>query len=156
VAIAAATGVPVEGGTGDDADDSAYMPRSFVDLGSGVGRAVIIASLMQPCLQVVYGIELLEGLHQLGAHLLGFYRKLFLPKLGGEWQGQQVELIMGDFLHTGKAYTGSSMSGAAPTTDWSKVDIVFAHSTCFGDDLLRKVSKECEALATGAIVITTR
>jgi hypothetical protein len=153
-AIAQATGVALEG-AGEDEDESTYLPKSFVDLGSGVGRAVVIASLMQPCLKLVYGIELLEGLHKLGDHLLGFYRKLFLPKLGAEWQGQQVELVMGDFLQTGPKYSGSSMAGAAATTDWSKIDIVFAHSTCFGDDLLRKVSKECEQLEPGAVVITT-
>lgn len=103
----------------------------------------------------MYGIELLEGLHRLGCHLLRFYRQLFLPKLGEAWAGQRVELVHGDFLaQTQPAQAAEDRQINQASTDWAGADIVFAHSTCFGDDLLRRVSRECERLKAGAIVIT--
>lgn len=42
----------------------------------------------------------------------------------------------------------------ATTIDWSKADLVFANSTCFGDILMRKLSRKADELKLGSVFIT--
>jgi hypothetical protein len=44
--------------------------------------------------------------------------------------------------------------GSLTDFDWSDGDIVFANSTCFGDELMFALSKQAENLKPGAIVVT--
>lgn len=107
------------------------QPKSgeiFADLGSGTGKAVIIAALFFN-LQKAYGIELLPGLHQQAAAI-----KQQLPNYPCE-----IDFILGDFL----------------SLDFSDANIVFINATgLFGqkwDSLAAKLKK----LSIGTRVIIT-
>eukprot|EP00904_Undaria_pinnatifida_P012720 jgi/Undpi1/8579/HiC_scaffold_25.g11044.m1 len=58
---------------------------------------------------------------------------------GSKGATAEIEFVKGDFT----------------VLDWSDGDVVFANSTCFDDDLMKKTAKAVASLKEGAIVITT-
>jgi hypothetical protein len=121
----------------------------FYDIGSGTGRAVIAAALLQPerfaerrargkggaekrggC----KGIELLTDLHKSGVVALD----AAIAARGGAAMAS-MELKEGDFLEN---------------KEWLLADVVFANSTCFGTELMAKLSKHAEAMRPGTRFIS--
>jgi len=104
---------------------------SFVDLGSGVGKAVVAAALLG-IFEKCSGLELVPELHEAGFKAL----KQF-------------------FRH----YTGSSMIdfsfllGDATYMDWSDSDFVFAHASCFNSAMMRRVSFTASKMKRGSIFV---
>lgn len=81
------------------------------------------------------GIEILEDLYNQSQVIAERYEETFKGYLfaGGK---QDVEIKGGSFLDT----------------DWSDGDVIFANSTCFEDDLMRKMTSQAEKLKPGSIV----
>lgn len=101
----------------------------FYDLGSGSGRAVLIARLLSD-FDECCGVEILRGLHEIALDVKGKFQDMgVLPS---------VEFIHDSFLHY----------------DWSDGDVIFANSTCFEDSLVDQLAKLGERLAPGSIVVT--
>ena len=108
----------------------------FYDLGSGTGKAVILASLLSPFKKIV-GIELLEDLIKVSERVLRRFKKIVkerFPKL----VLPQIEFVQGNFLWE----------------DFSEADVVFVHSTCFSDELMESLTNRLENLKKGSRVIT--
>lgn len=106
----------------------------FYDLGSGTGKAVLLAHLLFE-FQKSIGIELIEPLSTTAHHIFEQYNKEYsslIPK------NRIMELIQGDFTKV----------------DFSDGDVVFMHSTCFPEYVWKKLEKPLKNLKNGAIVIT--
>ncbi|KAG5189323.1 hypothetical protein JKP88DRAFT_252975 [Tribonema minus] len=133
-----------------------HRPRSrrgakFYDLGSGSGSAIFAACLAVD-LRYAIGVELLESVHkstsvaaaalraaalyagaaQVSLEVLQSFTAMAAPYLASP---PLVKLYRGDFM--------------AAEFDWTDADLVFAHSTCFEEDLLRRISRRAKRMRPG-------
>jgi len=102
----------------------------FVDLGSGVGRAVVIASLLNQFRSCV-GIEIVPEIHSQAETIASRSEKHNLSN---------IELLCGDFFEL--------------SDSWVDADIVFCASTAFSETIMKKIAEICDNLRQGAVVIT--
>ena len=117
----------------------------FLDLGSGIGRGIVAASLIHPFKKCL-GIEYLEKLHLIGIEIKSKFEKkaeevfsneFFVDKK--DYGIPQLELCNDDFLKH----------------SWTQASVVLANSTCFSVDLMAQLSKKAdEELQPGAFFIT--
>ncbi|CAM9133824.1 unnamed protein product [Scytosiphon promiscuus] len=112
----------------------------FYDLGCGTGKPVFAAAAMHPWSRCI-GMEILGDLHGICLKALKRWQGGLKNEvtIGGVRGGTaEIEFVCGDFT----------------VLDWSDGDVVFANSTCFGDDLMKKLAQGATALKEGAIVVT--
>ncbi|KAE9336822.1 hypothetical protein PF008_g12844 [Phytophthora fragariae] len=114
---------------------------TFLDIGSGSGKAVFAAALLHD-FDACYGIEVLEGLHAISQEVLGRWEKFIKPNFALSMQKKRTRITF--------------VQGDALVVDWpAHVDLGFLNSTCFGERLMhalaRKLAQSCKS---GAIVIT--
>ncbi|KAG3111357.1 hypothetical protein PI124_g9435 [Phytophthora idaei] len=114
---------------------------TFLDIGSGSGKAVFAATLLHD-FDACYGIEVLEGLHLISQEVFQRWEKIIKPNFALSMQKKRTRI--------------SFTQGDALVVDWPvNVDLVFLNSTCFGERLMyalaRKLAQCCKP---GAIVIT--
>lgn len=102
----------------------------FYDLGSGTGKAVILAALFFDFSKCI-GIETLEGLYEASKEILARFQH-------DVSSNSTVDFKLADFLDY----------------DFSDGDIFFVHGTCFPDELMESLSKKLECIKKGAQVIT--
>jgi predicted RNA methylase len=108
----------------------------FYDLGSGTGKAVILAALLFNFSKCV-GIELLEPLHNAAQDIqLRFEKEI--QSLIHNYEEKKIEFICEDFLFY----------------DFSDANIIFTHSTCFTEDLWVKLTEKFEQLKNDTLIIT--
>lgn len=114
---------------------------NFIDLGSGMGKAVITAAVVHAFEKVV-GVELLEGLHQISIELQKEVETIgpgLLLTEGGDVRLSTIEFIRGDILDAGLA----------------DADVVLIHSACFTDKLMANLARHLSLqLKSGSFVIT--
>ena len=117
------------------------LPREgvFYDLGSGTGKGVIAAALLAN-FTVCRGIELLEKLYTISLGIKAKYEEDF-PAMQSEnqdlWNSvPAVEFLNSDFFKV----------------DWSNADFIFANSTCFDHEMMRRIGQL--QLRPGAIGIS--
>lgn len=106
----------------------------FYDLGSGTGKAVILASLLFGFSKCI-GIEVLKDLYETSRGILVRLQTEVAPYLNLD---QRVEFRNEDFLHS----------------DFSDANIIFAHSTCFYDELWENLVRKLEKVRRGTRIIT--
>ncbi|CAN0412747.1 unnamed protein product [Ectocarpus sp. 12 AP-2014] len=112
----------------------------FYDLGCGTGKPVFAAAAVHPWHRCI-GMEILGDLHGICLKALERWEGGLRHKVTvGETKGgtAEIEFVCGDFT----------------VLDWSDGDVVFANSTCFGDDLMKELAQGAAALKEGAIVVT--
>ncbi len=109
----------------------------FYDLGSGTGKAVMLAHLMFD-FKVARGIEYLETLYGASAEVLKRYENDIYPTIAPEIGDKQIQLIHGSFLDI----------------DFSDADFIFMNSTCFQDDLMEALEEKLEKIRPHATVIS--
>lgn len=119
------------------ATDGIARSKKFIDLGHGIGRAVIVASLLCNFEEYI-GIEILKGLYETSMNVLFKYKQNVEPILSQECG--VVCLAQGSFL--------------SHEEDWADADLVFANSTCFPDELIEDIATRCRKLAVKSRVIT--
>ncbi len=118
---------------------SAVSPREgeiFYDLGSGTGKATLMAALTFPFSRSV-GIELLPGLGDAARQVQSQFDTQVRPQLPPEYQQRRIDFIDGDFLQA----------------DLSTADVVFAHGTCYPHELIGQLGHKLAELRPGARVI---
>jgi SAM-dependent methyltransferase len=108
----------------------------FYDLGSGTGKAVMMAALMFPFAKTV-GVEILKDLHGTAESIKARFDTEIKPHLDNYPKDQEIEFINGDFLQV----------------DFSQADVVFAHSTCYHDELWSMLQRKFLEVKVGARVI---
>ncbi|KAL4461311.1 hypothetical protein ABPG72_006572 [Tetrahymena utriculariae] len=117
----------------------------FYDLGSGVGKGVLAASLLHQFHRCT-GIELLESLHNMGLQL----KNSIL---------EQSEQIVQEVIEIDK-YDGFSLpeinfvKDDFLTYDWSDATLVFAASTCYEPFLMQQLFERSKLLKRGSFFIT--
>ena len=113
--------------------------ETFVDVGSGVGKAVLAAALLHP-LEAAIGIEILDDLHDAAERALAAARRPRAPC--GPLAARRVELRRADAL--------------APPVAWADdADVVFCTTTCFTPEMRAAFVRGAERLRVGARVIVT-
>ncbi|KAG7389262.1 hypothetical protein PHYPSEUDO_010820 [Phytophthora pseudosyringae] len=114
---------------------------TFLDIGSGSGKAVFAAALLHD-FDACYGIEVLEGLHAISQQVLQRWEKTIKPTFALSMQKKRTRI--------------SFSQGDALAVDWpANVDVVFLNSTCFGERLLYSLARKlAQCCKPGAIVIT--
>lgn len=109
--------------------------ETFYDLGSGTGRAVILAALAHPFGRLV-GIEYLQTLHDAAEGVRARFEAEVLPALGRA-PLPRIELRRGDFL----------------AADLSDAGVIFMQSNCFQPPLIKALVKKFESLPSGVRIL---
>jgi len=124
----------------------------LVDLGSGVGKAVIATALLYgSTFRRVHGIEIIRELFEASDQVCAEYRRLVSNPdcpYNNNNNMCEVTFALGDFL------TQDNMSTRGEYLDWTKADIVFANSTCFDADLMRRIADCASSMRPGTRLVT--
>lgn len=98
----------------------------FYDLGSGMGKCVIAASLLHN-FSKCKGIEILQGLYECSLKTQSKFQEHFntLPSSIKSRCCGDIEYINADILNY----------------NWTDASIIFANSTCFGSDMMKEIGK---------------
>ena len=103
----------------------------FYDLGSGTGKAVVLARILCD-FNICTGIELLQSLHNQANNI-------------GQRYSHEERDEYGDL---------SFLQASITDFDWSDGDFVFANSTNFDEELMKSLSEKSTLLKPGSIVVT--
>jgi len=109
----------------------------FYDLGSGTGKALLLAHMLFDFKKCV-GIELLDALYATSAEMVKRYERDIRKKIIDAVDNREVKVIHGDFLKQ----------------DISDADIVFMNSTCFQEDLMALLEEKLESVHANAHIIS--
>ncbi|OGK15144.1 hypothetical protein A2774_05660 [Candidatus Roizmanbacteria bacterium RIFCSPHIGHO2_01_FULL_39_12c] len=113
---------------------------NFYDLGSGTGKAVMLSAIFGSFTKLT-GVEIIKELHQKAVDIFRRFEAEVAPILPVEKRGLKIELANSDFLNY----------------DFSDADVIFAHSTCFYDELMLALERKCLALKEETkILLTTK
>lgn len=109
----------------------------FYDLGSGTGKAVILAHMLFDFAECI-GIEFVDSLYQCSVNVRNRFEKEFKPKIKSKKQFGKASFIHGSFLDV----------------DVSDADLIFMNSTCFQEDLMLALDEKLRELKPGTHIIT--
>lgn len=109
----------------------------FYDLGSGTGKAVMLAAL-SGVFKAVRGVELLEELHDAAERIHQKYTFAVEPYLPANHIRPSIQFFNGDII----------------SHDFSDGDVVYLNSTCYPDTMMTTLAQACERLKPGSSVIT--
>lgn len=109
--------------------DAGGAQGNFYDLGSGTGKAVVLASMFGNFSKLT-GIEILQELYESSTQTLKRYEQEVRPILSPERQGQSLSFINTDFL----------------SYDLNDANFIFSHSTCFYDELISALERKLVSL----------
>ena len=141
--------------------------KVFVDLGSGTGKALIIASLLFGTkLKHVHGIELIPGLYESSVVSINKYYDIMkqqFPEIYDCLKGCKITAEEGDILQYGQDKHGNDdndnnnknieIDDITQKCDWTEADIVLANSTCFPSKLMMDLAKCAEKMKKGLFTI---
>jgi len=111
--------------------------EKFVDLGSGMGKAVFAAHLyfqFGTCI----GIEFLDDLHATANNFAKGFDNEIKMLFDDSKRAQRIAFEHKNFMHA----------------MWKDADVVFVAATAFDDDIMAAISKKCELLKPGSRIIT--
>ena len=117
----------------------------FLDIGSGIGKAVFAACLFHTNWKSCVGIEILTSLNQASLHIKNTAWHEAKRDLEQHQQDIDVQFLLGDAL----------------TMKWSENDhagggdVVFINATSFDEGMVDKLSQEARGLRSGAFIIIT-
>lgn len=111
----------------------------FVDLGCGVGKAVLLAALQFPFAQVT-GVEQLPSLVRASRAALKRFNRVLRPTLPAERRGVKMEILQGDLRELDLRELGAG--------------VAFAHASCFERPLMEALTqKVVEQMVPGARLV---
>ncbi|GMH32433.1 hypothetical protein BSKO_00267 [Bryopsis sp. KO-2023] len=110
----------------------------FYDLGSGAGKQVIAAALVEPRITVAKGIEIIPGMDEIANTVLSRLKTEFL--LAYDFPPEkEIEFMCGDIF----------------TLGWSDGNVLLLNSTCFSRRMMANVQEIIlRDLEVGSVVIT--
>lgn len=117
---------------------------TFLDLGSGAGKACIAAGLLHP-FQKVVGIEVLDNLHDVASAAQTRYNDPEQVQLPEGVAKPEFQFIRGDFVKDFE----SQVAPLAP-----EVKVCLAVSTMYRDDQLQAMTKLANLMPEGSFFIT--
>ncbi len=104
----------------------------FYDMGSGTGKAVLLATMLFPFSKCI-GIELVDSLYNTSVSILKRYRAELSEKDIAE-----PTFIHGNFLEV----------------DITDADLIFAHSTCFEEHIMMGLEEKLKLVKPGTKILT--
>tara|TARA_B100001989_G_scaffold251994_1_gene232698 strand:- start:218 stop:865 length:648 start_codon:yes stop_codon:yes gene_type:complete len=107
----------------------------FLDLGSGLGKGLIMASLLYPCQKLV-GYENLANLATTSKEILTSYVDL-IKKDYPAAQLPEFSIVQDSFFNA----------------DFSTADVIFASSTCFGSTYIEFINSKIDEMKTGSYLV---
>lgn len=117
----------------------------LIDLGSGVGKAVIATALLYgSSFKRVHGVEIIRELYDASTRVCEKYRTLM-----GDEQGISLPTVtfgLGDFLQD-DVIEGEYL-------DWTSADIVFVNSTCFDSALMIRIGEQASTMRPKSRLVT--
>ena len=114
----------------------------FYDLGSGTGKALVAARLLQDY-HKIHGIELVESLHVLAEDCITAFNRDYLDKQQSSLHHecrQSVTIECGSFLAT-----------PCPFAD---ADVIFCNSTAFSKETMNALTVKAAELKLGTLFVT--
>lgn len=108
----------------------------FFDCGSGIGKALILTSLLSPCKKII-GREKLPGLVEENKVIFSNYVELLKKDIPNVLI-PELDLKEDSFLNY----------------NFHEVDLVFANSTCFDDELMNSLIEKLNSISKGSYVVT--
>lgn len=169
-------------GLPDTSESTARLEKglTFVDLGSGAGKAIIAVALLFNMKRII-GIEVLEGLHLISEEAVRRYFQYYsqqyqtdqssidrtgitIQQLGNHsthgmhsmktLELPTIDLYRASFLPQDLATTHGNKFPPCPV-DWANEgDIIFANSTCFSDTLMNSIANQVPYMRNGTILIS--
>lgn len=121
---------------------------SFLDIGSGAGKALIAAGLLHPFERVV-GIERLTCLSEFATAAREKFRAAALP--GGSFK-PEVQLLQKDFVQAAEEGEGEEKGELQSLVP--EVVVCLAVSTCYGEVEMQAIGKLSRKMPAGSILIT--
>jgi len=109
----------------------------FYDLGSGTGKAVLLAHLLFD-FEKSKGIELVDQLYDASAEVKKRYDSEVKHTLGDAVKGRDIQMTLGSFLDA----------------DLTDADVIFMNSTCFQDDLMELLEEKLETVRPHCHIIS--
>ncbi len=109
----------------------------FYDLGSGTGKAVILASILGNFSKLT-GVEIIEDLWQESNNVLIHYQKKIVPRLLPHKKNQKISFLRNNFNNV----------------DFSDADLIFMNAICFDYEFNQPFLKKLSKLKKGSRVIT--
>jgi len=112
--------------------------EAFLDLGSGSGKAVVLAAALYPFSRAV-GVEFVRALHKASSHIVAAFQDA-LPRLplysSGRNAPPKIDMVLGDLTAVdwpsyASASVASSSSSASSSASPSASSVVFAACTCW-------------------------
>lgn len=110
----------------------------FVDIGSGTGKAVLLAACCFP-LSMSLGVEIMQPLHDAALKSKSEVVKCKPAIL--KMHESSIKLIHGDSFKL--------------RDDWLNADVLYCPCTCFTDEMMNELTSQLPKLKHGARVITT-
>jgi len=110
----------------------------FVDLGSGVGKALLAAVLTHTFDECV-GIEILQGLHESAVATLDRFDRDLRPLLPAPRRRVAVQLVRDDFCRV----------------PWLDADVVLCVSTTFDAAVMSRIAALSNDMRVGSVLVTT-
>ena len=111
----------------------------FMDLGSGLGKALVLASLILPCKRLV-GVERLPSLAAKSKDVLNQY----CNDMKESYPNVEVPTV-------------SIVQDVFDSISFNTVDVLFACATCFSDNVVDSITSRVHELKVGAyLIILTR
>ena len=112
--------------------DKGYLQTAtekFLDLGSGVGKAMLMAAFIHP-FEVVYGFELIPELHHLAEELIGQCRE--------DCHQTRFEPLLGDYM----------------VEPWPPATLILSNSTCLTRGAFENLMEKADNSSPGTIFIS--
>jgi len=135
-----------------------WQSKTFVDIGSGMGRLVLAAAALHPGWKTCRGVELLPGIHKAAQDNLESCRTTtgaqgdeasYTLDASNEETGQQESLALAPIQFTCGSFDD-------PYVYFGDADCVFVFSSCMSQGLMGSLSKSIgRQCKPGTIVITT-
>lgn len=126
---------------------------TIVDLGHGSGKALVAGLILYGHLfSRIHGIDIVPEIVEESSRRISKLQRiiddegLYSPFLSSCLEGRALHDVVtvetGDMLTENLAF------------DWTQADIVFANSTCFGFELMGKLSQKANRMRSGAKLVT--
>mmetsp|Transcript_21682 Transcript_21682/g.53076 ORF Transcript_21682/g.53076 Transcript_21682/m.53076 type:complete len:507 (+) Transcript_21682:302-1822(+) len=113
----------------------------FYDLGSGTGKAIVAAHLLES-FKECHGVELLDGLHKVAQNVIDIFSKD--KKL---WKNAEVNPSKHCFVHH---------ADMLEHPWWEVADVVYTSSICFTKELYKELGNRFSRMKKGSRIITLK
>ena len=123
-------------------DGSPFVPRTFVDLGCGLAKSLLVAGMYFPTLLHATGIDFNPKLQVSAESILSCHWNRVASA------GRPVDASI--------SWEFKCEDVTLPSCTWTGADLVFTYWNAMGEGIRRKIATRAREMRPGSVVITTR